>query len=304
MNFSVLKLSIPQQVIAFLFFGMLFSTELQAKSTTLTLVPDSVGTEIINGEVYIIHKVVRNDTYYQLGRQYNVPVKTVMDANNKKNLKLGDTVKVPTGRKATSTAPVLINPNQASKPAQEIRPQDIFTEYKVSKSETLYSIAKKFGTNVPDLKRANNLTSDSLRDGMLLKIPNGNIPEPEPEPIEIIPLPVPIEQPTVDLSGFEANKYGIREKKEKGVGIWMDNLESDGKSNLALHKSAPIGTILKITNPITNNVTYAKVVGKFSDNVDTQDAIVVLSKSAASYIGVHDRRFLVEITYGVPLNFE
>jgi len=230
-----------------------------------------------------------------------------MDVNNKKNLRLGDLVKVPTGKKAIETNPPVATPSASTAPTlqnPEIRPEDIFTEYKVGKSETLYSISQKFDTNVPDIKRVNNLTSDRLREGMLLKIPNSDIPQPEPEPLASIDLTPSLQHPpTIDVSEFEANKYGIHEQKEKGVGLWMDNLESDGKSNLALHKSAPVGTILKITNPITKNVTYAKVVGKFAENVDTQDAIVVLSKSAASYIGVQDRRFLVEITYGVPLNF-
>ncbi|MNY63027.1 hypothetical protein D3C86_1999340 [compost metagenome] len=52
---------------------------------------------------------------------------------------------------------------------------------------------------------------------------------------------------------------------------------------------------------MTRSVTYAKVVGKFNENADTHNAIVVLSKSAAAYIGALDKRFQVEITYGVPL---
>jgi hypothetical protein len=91
-------------------------------------------------------------------------------------------------------------------------------------------------------------------------------------------------------------------KKEKGIGIWMENLESGGRSNLALHRTAPVGTILKITNPLTKSVTFAKVVGKFSDTSESRDAIVILSKSAASYIGALDKRFLIEIAYGAPVN--
>jgi hypothetical protein len=51
---------------------------------------------------------------------------------------------------------------------------------------------------------------------------------------------------------------------------------------------------------MTKSVTYAKVVGKFNDNAENQNAIVVLSKSAAS-IGALDKRFQVEIAYGLPL---
>src|SRR5690606_36839606 len=169
----------------------------------------------------------------------------------------------------------------------------VLTEYKVGKSETRFAISRRFNTTDEQIKKMNNLSSDTVKEGQLIKIPNSDYVEPAP----VVAAPVIIESPVAeDLRdlGFEANRYGIREKKEKGIGVWIDNLESDGKSNLALHRTAPVGTIPKITNPMTKNVTYAKVVGKFTDNAETHDAIVVLSKSAASYIGAIDRRFLIE----------
>ncbi|TJZ63094.1 LysM peptidoglycan-binding domain-containing protein [Sphingobacterium olei] len=292
-----------------LLFSAVSSTSIQAEehSNFHSLAPDSVGTETINGQRYVIHKLNPKDTYYQLGRQYNVVVKDIMEANNKKNLRVGDTVKIPRGRAVSATPPAVVaippsNKKEINNDPKQIlvNLQDILTEYKVGKSETLYAIARRFGTNVNDIKRINGLTSDSLREGQLLKIPNGDLPEPIVEkPIEV-PIIIEQHQP-IDDSDFKPNKYGIREKKEKGIGVWMENLESDGQSNLALHKTAPVGTVLKITNPMTRNVTFAKVVGKFADNADTQDAIVVLSKSAASFIGALDRKFQIEITYGIPL---
>ncbi|GHE23226.1 DPBB and LysM peptidoglycan-binding domain-containing protein [Sphingobacterium griseoflavum] len=266
-------------------------------------VPDSIGTEIINGQIYIIHRVEVKDTYYGLGRRYGAQVNSIMSANNKKSLKPGDTVKIPTNQRA-STPPV-------NQPIAQQQPQgtptttveeEVLTAYKVGKSETLFAISRRFNTTVDEIKKMNNLTSNAVKEGQVLKIPNSDYHEPAPViiPEPIIDTPTLAEQHTTDL-GFEANRYGIREKQEKGIGVWMENLETDGKSNLALHKTAPIGTILKITNPMTKNVTYAKVVGKFTDNADTQGAIVILSKSAASYIGALDRRFLIEIAYGVPL---
>ncbi len=277
-------------------------------NTTLEIRLDSVGTENINGKRYVIHKLAAKETYYQLSRIYGVPVNEIMEANNKKSLRIGDLVRIPRGaaietrptlptsssNNTTSTkknnAPVLINPND-------------ITEYKVGKSETLFAISRRFGISVPDIKRMNNLTSDSLREGQILKIPNHALPVEVPEVVEIQPIQDEIEENNpIDDSAFKPNRYGIRETKEKGVGVWLNDLESDDHTSLALHKSAPIGTILKITNPMNRSVTFAKVVGKFNDNHDTQGAIVILSKSVASSIGILDKRFQVEITYGVPLN--
>lgn len=224
-----------------------------------------------------------------------------MSANNQKNLRLGDVVRIP------STAAPVETPAPKKDTTREVintviaeQSGQVLTQYKVGPNETLYSIAKRFATNVESIKSMNNLTSDVVREGQTLKIPDGKIAVQEPTPTEPIELPIPDVNRQQEIE-FETNRYGIREKKEKGIGIWMDNLESRGKSNLALHRTAPVGTILKITNPLTKNITFAKVVGKFSDTADSRDAIVILSKSAASHIGAFDKRFLIEITYGAPI---
>src|SRR5690606_6620423 len=118
-------------------------------------------------------------------------------------------------------APVLINPND-------------ITEYKVGKSETLFAISRRFGISVPDIKRMNNLTSDSLREGQILKIPNHALPVEVPEVVEIQPIQEEIEENNpIDDSAFKPNRYGIRETKEKGVGVWLNDLESDDHTSLA-----------------------------------------------------------------------
>lgn len=267
----------------------------------------SQKTETVNGKIYIIHKIQPQETYYQLSRIYDVPVNDIMTANNKKNLRVGDTARIPSKtqpvQKLEEVGPTHTEAiNNTTKPENAL---DVFTEYKVGANETLYSIAQRFRTSIDDIKTMNNLKSDLVREGQFLKIPDGELPK--PEPIRPTPPPIVITQAepeeSKDLTArdFNSNKFGIRETSEKGIGVWMENLETKNNSNLALHKTAPVGTVLKITNPITKSVTYAKVVGKFADNTDTHSAIVVLSKSAAAYIGAVDKRFIVEITYGLPL---
>src|SRR5690606_15617902 len=122
------------------------------------------------------------------------------------------------------------------------------------------------------------------------------------------------EQPSVALSelmdtasidmesafNLPANRYGIREMNEKGIGVWIEDLNQASGNMLALHKTAPVGTVIKITNPMTSRTTFAKVVGRFTDTAKTKNAIIVISKSAAALIGVLDERFQVEIAYGTP----
>ena len=270
----------------------------------------STKTTVKNGKNFIEHTVTAKDTYYQLSRIYGVPVKDIMNANNKKNLRVGDAVFIPSKealikeeiKKEIAKTENEKDSKTLGNPNGETIQAKILTEYKVGNNETLYSIAKRFATSVENIKKVNSLDSDTVREGQTLKIPDGNVIviQKETAPAAInIPIPDNISKEEIE---FETNRYGIREKKEKGIGIWMENLESGGRSNLALHRTAPVGTILKITNPLTKSVTFAKVVGKFSDTSESRDAIVILSKSAASYIGALDKRFLIEIAYGAPVN--
>lgn len=261
---------------------------------------DSVGTEIVNGERFVLHKIEHQETYYKLSRDYNVPVGKIQSTNKNKSLRLGDIVRIPRGK---AELPVVTKVAPATTQSVVAQQQD-YTEYIVGKSETLYSISRRFEIDVEDIKKFNNLTSNTLRDGQLLRIPNAGLVKPEPTPVVVQPTQVitPIEErQPIDDSMFKSNKYGIREKKERGIGVWLESLSSNSQMSLALHKSAPVGTILKITNPMNRNVTFAKVVGKFNDNHETQNAIVVLSKSVATSIGALDKKFQVEITYGLPL---
>ena len=49
-------------------------------------------------------------------------------------------------------------------------------EYTVQPGDTLWLLARKYGTTVEELKRLNNLTSDMLNIGQVLKIPTGQTP--------------------------------------------------------------------------------------------------------------------------------
>ncbi|HIY75819.1 MAG TPA: LysM peptidoglycan-binding domain-containing protein [Candidatus Sphingobacterium stercorigallinarum] len=289
------------------FFVFLCVVTTQAQTTT-----PSTETTVIDGKTYITHPIHAKDTYYSLSRIYGVPVKNIMDANNRKSLRVGDFAHIPAAEKnitkktdssdAISSTQETTNTKPLGSGVRETVTGKVLTEYKVGAKETLFSIARRFGSTVEDVKKLNGLDSDALKEGQVLKIPDGpvSITTTSTAPSAInIPLPDNITREEIE---FETNRYGIREKKEKGIGIWMDNLEARGKSNLALHRTAPVGTILKITNPLTKSVTFAKVVGKFSETAESKDAIVILSKSAASYIGALDRRFLIEITYGAPVN--
>jgi len=85
---------------------------------------------------------------------------------------------------------------------------------------------------------------------------------------------------------------------EKGTATWIVDQDLDPTKMLVLHRSAPIGTVMKITNPMSNRTTFAKVVGKFTENESTKDIIIVMTKAVADALGALDKRFYCNLTYG------
>ncbi len=279
-------------------------------------VADSVGVENQNGKKIILHKLAPKDNYYAIGRRYNVNPKAIIKFNNNAKMTIGNIIKVPTDRPFNEQAPVnQVKATQPS-PTKPIKQEaekaiadnkaDAPTQYKVSAGETLYSIAKRFNTTVEAIAKLNNLRSNTITPGETLII-KSNTPAP------VIPAPAPSivakrDSTSVamgqDSSGIAhhvaTNRYGISEKEEKGVATWMDDEGLDANKKLVLHRTAPIGTVIKITNIMSNKTTFAKVVGRFTDNEQTKDVIIVMTKNVAQALGALDKRFQVTLNYAPP----
>jgi LysM repeat protein len=106
----------------------------------------------------ISYKVKKGDTLYSIAKRHKTTVNTLKKLNNLKSdmiyagqtLKVSGSGKVPSNNKGTSELNT--------------------TTYKVKKGDTLYSIAKRYNTSVSKLKSSNNLISDRIYVGNLLKV--------------------------------------------------------------------------------------------------------------------------------------
>ena len=269
---------------------------------------DSISVENLNGKKNIVHKVEAKETYYSIGRKYYVTPQSVIQFNSNKSLQIGTILRVPTERPFEESKIINADNKQESNTLAKISVID----YKVGPREYLIAIAKKFNTTVEVLKTLNNLSSNNLSIGQMIKVPLGSASAEQLAPPPLIPLDVPkldpISVPTpVDSSKSASERlklpvarYGLREVNEKGLAIWIEDENLDRTKMLALHQTAPIGTVIKITNPMTGKSTFAKVVGKFTQNESSKDAIIILTKATADLIGALDKRFQAILIYGVP----
>lgn len=113
--------------------------------------------EIYEGEenVYIVQK---GDTLYSVAMANNTTVDELKRINNLTSniLSTGQLLKIPSALLPEST-------------------------YIVKKGDSLYSIANKYNTTVDELKRINNLTSNILSIGQVLKLPSDKVSDVEKE---------------------------------------------------------------------------------------------------------------------------
>ena len=98
------------------------------------------------------YTVVSGDSLWSIANRFGVTVQEIRDANDlvSDTLSIGQVLIIPNGDNASNTP----------------------TTYTVASGDSLWSIARKFGVTVGDLKNANNLTNNLLSIGQVLVIPN------------------------------------------------------------------------------------------------------------------------------------
>jgi rare lipoprotein A (peptidoglycan hydrolase) len=100
-------------------------------------------------------------------------------------------------------------------------------------------------------------------------------------------------QETIKIS--ESVKSGD-EVVQAGLAELIEGTEGNRKY-LALHRTAPVGTILKVRNEMNNREVFVRVMGPLPDTAFTDKLIIKISKSAYDRLGAIDSRFRVEVTY-------
>lgn len=108
-----------------------------------------------NDEYYIIKP---GDTLYSIAKSHNTTVDDIKKLNNLKSntLTVGNKLKLP--------VPSVDKPTTPSTPSGD-------NTYTVKSGDTLYGIASKYNTTVDEIKKLNNLSSNTLTIGSVLKLP-------------------------------------------------------------------------------------------------------------------------------------
>ena len=257
-------------------------------AASTTAIKDAVGT----------HSVKKGESIFNIAKQYSITAYQIRKMNNLSDntLSTGQLLKIPTD--ITTEIPV-VNEKVAEKIVKETQKEESQI-YTVNSGESIFSIAKKFNLTAYQIRTANKLNDNTITNGQKLIIPKA------PEPKSVAELARQDQEGETDSTSFKdpklrgaPSRYGLSQVEEKGTAVSITDADLDASKMLVLHRTAPIGTIIKLTNPMTNRTALAKVVGKFTENESTKDVIIVMTKAVADSLGALDKRFFCNLTYGV-----
>jgi LysM repeat protein len=207
----------------------------------------------------------------------------------------------------------------------------------VEPQQTLFSISRMHNVKVDDIKRWNNLPDNTISIGANLIVGKGEAvpsknpiyvseaddsiatpkeietavasaattPTPTTSPanshIVLTPMPstpAPAAERIADGDDEDAidSVSGAKKIMESGMAEMIDP-KADTNKYLALHKTAPIGTIMQVKNVMNDQVVYVRVIGKLPDAGGSDKVVVRLSKKACQKLGAIDQKFRVELSY-------
>jgi LysM repeat protein len=194
--------------------------------------------------------------------------------------------------------------------------------------DKLFSVATKYNVKVWQLKEWNKLTTDVLKVNQVLVVEKpanlvaaaakdekkeASKPKPVVNPVATVSKPKTASGPAGDVEKTKpattvvtkplANKPQTpvpnaptgKKYSEQGIAEVIDAGASTNKY-LALHRTAPVGTLIKIANEANGQSVWVKVIGKLSGS---GDVIIKISPKAFEKLQPKDKRIRASLSYAL-----
>ena len=276
-----------------LLIAFLFALQFSTKASTL----DSLGLKKENNKTFLLFKVGPKQSLFSILKRYNLSLSEFKSANTDVQIpvKTGEIVYIPLHYlEESNPAPKVVEEKAAEIPKEaEI--------HIVAPKQGLLSVANMHKVTMAELRKWNNLTSDRLQEGQRLIVsdPAGSTSAMAVDKSNLLPAKsaapaasAPAE--TVVAPAKEKGPEDIKKKIETGIAELIDVPDNSGKF-LALHRTAPIGTLVLVKNLTNNQSIWVKVIGRLP-NGDNK-VIIKLSPKAFEKLNAVDKRVRAEISY-------
>ncbi|MBK7652018.1 MAG: LysM peptidoglycan-binding domain-containing protein [Flammeovirgaceae bacterium] len=239
------------------------------------------------------HKVAAGETLFSISRLYDVSVDDIKTWNSLTSNSLSTGQELVIKKKAALAETVTTT---VAKPVAGV--------HTVASKETLFSIARQYGITVQQIRDWNTLASDEVKIGQTLVVADPVLTKtvetkPETKTPEVLAVTTPrveTKPPTETSIRISEKVTGSDEVKEGGLAELIEGTDGNRKY-LALHRTAKVGTILKVRNELNNREVFVRVAGELPNIGANTNVIIKISKSAYDRLGAIDPKFRVEVTY-------
>ena len=244
-----------------------------ATPTTTTPKPENTPA---NAGTSLTHTVQAGETLYALGRKYGVSAAQIKEWNGltDNTLSLGQQLQIRTTQQQQGASGANTNEPGTNNP----KTNDAGTS----------ANAPATTNNTP----AQTTPAQQQPDTALQNAQNANQ---QFEPYDPKPKVVPPATPGQNTADAQVD-LGFEQVKENGFAEVIEGSE-DNKRHLALHATAPIGTIMSVRNEMNNQMTFVRVLGRLPNTSANQGLLIKISRSAYETLGAVNKRFRVEISY-------
>lgn len=246
------------------------------------------------------HTIEEGETLFSIARRYQIAIADLRawNALSDAPIKIGQELIIYLSPAPDTTA---VAPDTSQ-----------YVVHTVQVGETLYAISRAYNIPLDELVRKNQMEGESIKLGQALTIRKKNVKDIPPKLSKMALAPsVPVRDKKVSrVVSLEEERRRFR-GLQKAENEALDNQKvtvahgfaaliqggPDTKKFLALHRSAPAGTILQVRNEMNSVMIFVRVIGKLPNTGLNNKVDIRLSPAAYEKLGGIDERFPVEIRY-------
>jgi LysM repeat protein len=255
---------------------------------------DSLLTEVKDNIVFVVHKVLPKQTLYSLLKKYDATATELMMHNptlgSQTSIQIGQILRFPYKINGVIVRPQVVKKenNSTSIKTKESQLAAPGNKHEVKPGDTMFSLSKLYGIDIIEFADANDILENKLSLGQLLIVDKEEIKK-------LLAAELTKKENEEKFKQLQVGKM----VSEVGLGKVI-NTSNRNTKYLVLHKTAPVGSVVSITNEANGATINAKVVGNLREDSPDQNILIKLSPSAFSKLRPKDSKFRAKVIYFDP----
>jgi LysM repeat protein len=244
-------------------------------------------------EYYIVSN---GDNLYRIAKKHNLTISELKKLNKLKSDEVELGKKLIVGKGNISVNEVSKDKKADKEPIAEKK--IIKQKYHIAKKgETLFSICSLYKVDKSEFISINKLKGKEIKIGSKYIIPTPTkeiiVEKKETPMLDFIAE----KDPKVIIADDRTKKY--KEVTDNCIVEWVDDESFISNKSIAMHSSAPPGTVIQLTNIMNGRTAQVKVISNLPKAMEVDAPQLKITRTIADRLGVIDKQFRCSIKYTV-----